>query len=125
MHIETPSFRSRKPIEAYGDGGFRLGGVRFEGSLLLLPERMEQWPVDNMDDLSIAALGPITDLARDLEFVLLGCGPQMRRPPAEVTRGLLDLGLGLEFMDTGAACRLYNVLIAEDRAIAAALIAIE
>ena len=125
MEIEQPVFRSRLPIDAYGDRGFRIGGLRLEGSLLLLSHGMEPWDVTSMDDMTAASFDPVVSDPADLEFVLLGCGPEMVRPRTNLVSHLADAGLGLEFMDTGAACRLYNLLISEGRSIAAALIAVE
>lgn len=125
MQAEQPNFRSRLPIDAYGDMGFRIGGLRLEGSLLLLSESMEPWSVAHMQELTIDTLQPVLSDPADLEFLLLGCGPTMVRPPTNVLDHFQSAGLGIEFMDTGAACRLYNLLVSEGRSFAAAMIAVE
>jgi len=125
MEVQQPTFRSRLPIDAYGDMGFRIGGLRLEGSLLLLSESMEPWDVASMEELTVDSLNPVLADRGDLEFILLGCGPKMVRPQTNVMEHFHSAGLGIEFMDTGAACRLYNLLVSEGRSIAAALIAVE
>jgi uncharacterized protein len=117
----------RRPpsIDAYGGGGFRVSGERVEGSILILDDQLKPWPVASRETLSaddlaeVLAAGP-----RSVEFLLLGIGPKAAPPPPEVRKALQAAGMGLEVMDTATACRLYNVLAAEGRRLAAALIAI-
>jgi uncharacterized protein len=117
--------RAAPSIEAYGDGGFRLSGERHEGSLLIVGDEPRAWAVGDLAELTLAALQPVMAAGRaEVEFVLLGVGARNALPPREVREGLRAAGIGLEFMDTPAAARLYNVLTAEGRRVAAALIAI-
>ena len=117
--------RNAPSIDAYGDGGFRLSGQRHEGSLLILRDTAQVWPVGVMEDLSVEAFEPILSVGRNaVELVLLGTGARNALPSREVRERLRRAGLGLEFMDTPAAARLYNLLTSEGRRIAAALIAI-
>src|ERR1043165_6080070 len=117
--------RDAPPIDAYGDGGVRLPGAPHEGSLLIVADEPRAWDVGGLSDLTMAALAPILAAGRaDVEFVLLGTGVKNALPPREVRDGLRAAGIGLEFMDTPAAARLYNVLTAEGRRLAAALIAV-
>lgn len=112
-------------IDAYGDGGFRLAGERREGSVLILADAAQSWDVSSMADLKLSDFQPILDAgASDVEFVLLGTGARNALPPREVRDGLRAAGLGLEFMDTPAAAKLYNLLTSEGRRLAAALIAV-
>jgi uncharacterized protein len=117
--------RQPPSIDAYGGGGFRVSGRRHEGSLLILKDEVRPWPVRALAELrpddmeAVLALG-----SREVEFVLLGVGPRPAPPPAAVRQALQAAGIGLEAMDTAAAARLYNVLAAEGRRMAAALIAI-
>jgi uncharacterized protein len=112
-------------IDAYGGGGFRVSGERVEGSILILDDQLRPWPVASrealgVDDIAeVLAAGPKT-----VEFLLLGIGPKAAPPPPEVRKALQAAGMGLEVMDTATAARLYNVLAAEGRRLAAALIAI-
>ena len=117
--------RDAPTIDAYGDGGFRLSGERHEGSLLILADEPSTWAVGGLSDLTLAAFEPILAAGRaEVEFVLLGTGARNALPPREVRDGLRAAGIGLEFMDTPAAARMYNVLTAEGRRLAAALIAV-
>ena len=117
--------RDAPSIDAYGQGGFRLSGVRHEGSLLIVADEVRGWAVTAVSELTRESLAPVFDLGRqELEFLLLGMGPRNARPPRALREALLDAGIGLEFMDTPAAARLYNVLTSEGRRLAAALIAV-
>jgi len=125
MEFEKPQFRGRPPVESYGEGGFVIGGGFRRGSLLFLADRLEDWPVAHVSDATPDSLAAVIAGARAYDFLLLGCGGSIAAPPAPLRAACRDAGLGLEFMDTGAACRTYNVLLAEQRRFAAALIAVE
>lgn len=117
--------RQAPAIEAYGGGGFRVAGERIDGSVLIVDDRARPWPVASLADLTAADFDPILAADRGVvEFVLLGLGPQMVPPPRAVREALRAAGLGLEVMDTVAACKLYNVLASDGRRLAAALIAV-
>ena len=117
--------RDAPSIDAYGDGGFRLSGERHEGSLLIVADEPRTWNVAALADLTLADLEPVIAAGpMEVEFVLLGTGARNALPPRAVRDGLATAGIGLEFMDTPAAARLYNVLTAEGRRLAAALIAL-
>ena len=117
--------RDAPSIDAYGEGGFRLDGERHEGSLLIVSDVAQAWPVAGLDQLTVEALQPVFDAGRaEVEFLLLGVGARNALPPRAIREALLAAGMGLEFMDTPAAAKLYNVLTAEGRRLAAALIAI-
>lgn len=117
--------RNAPSIDAYGDGGFRLAGARHEGSVLIVQDEPRAWPVTAMADLKLSDLAPILEAgAADVEFVLLGTGARNALPSREVREGLRAAGIGLEFMDTAAAAKLYNLLTSEGRRLAAALIAV-
>ncbi|MEQ8965308.1 MAG: Mth938-like domain-containing protein [Azospirillaceae bacterium] len=114
----------RPIIDSYGDGGFRVSGERIEGSVLVLPDRTESWPVTTMDGLGPEILSPVTATDPPIEILLLGCGERMTLVPAALKAHLREIGIAVEPMDTGAACRTYNVLLSEHRRVAAALIAV-
>jgi uncharacterized protein len=117
--------RAAPAIEAYGGGGFRVAGRRWDGSILILDDEVRPWPVAALADLApehfaeALAAGPAA-----VEFVLLGLGPAMVPPPRAVREALRAAGLGREVMDTVSACKLYTVLAQEGRRLAAALIAV-
>lgn len=117
--------RNAPTIDAYGDGGFRLAGERHEGSVLILGDEARPWDVTSLAELTTEALAAVLAAGRtEVEFLLLGVGVRNAQPPREVRDALRAAGIGLEFMDTPAAARLYNVLTAEGRRLAAALIAV-
>ena len=125
MGLGEAHYPGRVPIDAYGNGGFRFAGMSHRGSLLLVPSGVYGWPVTRFDQVDMACLARVVDEAAAIEILLMGCGPEMRRPSASVRTGLADLGISVEVMATGPAARTFNVLLAEDRAIAAALIAVD
>ena len=108
----------RQVIERYGAGGFQVSGVVFAGPVLVFPERTILWenPAPTLEGLApVIAEGGV-------ELVLLGLG-RRGAPAAPALRAALKAhGIGVEAMDTGAACRTYSVLLAEDRRVAAALL---
>lgn len=117
--------RNAPSIDAYGDGGFRLAGQRHEGSVLILADEARSWQVASLGELTLGSLKPVLDAgSAEVEFVLLGVGARNAMPPREIRDGLRAAGIGLEFMDTPAAAKLYNLLTAEGRRLAAALIAV-
>jgi uncharacterized protein len=116
----------RQIIESYGDGRFRVSGAVHEGSLLVFPRACRAWPVTAMSELSIDSLDPVTAGAAsgEIDLLLLGCGQRLAMIPKDLRAALRARGVVMEPMDTGAAARTYNVLMAEGRRVAAALIAI-
>lgn len=117
--------RNAPQIETYGDGGFRLSTGRHEGSLLIVRDEALGWPVRSMAELSPEHFAPVLEAGlAEVEFVLLGAGASNALPPRPVRDALQRAGIGLEFMDTPQACRFYNILTAEGRKLAAALIAV-
>lgn len=117
--------RNAPSIDAYGDGGFRLDGNRHEGSLLIVTDEPAAWGVSDLAGLTPESLAPVLQAGRnEVEFLLLGVGARNAMPPKPVREALQRAGIGLEFMDTPAAARLYNILTAEGRRVAAALIAV-
>ena len=83
------------------------------------------WPVAALADLTAESLAPVLEAGRaEVEFLLLGVGARNAMPPRAVRETLQRAGIGLEFMDTPAAARLYNILTAEGRKLATALIAV-
>ena len=122
----TPLVASgRQLIQGYGEGQFRVAGQVFSGSVLVFPERTLAWPVREPAAITLASLDAVTGGDVSTEILLVGCGARFGPAPAELARTLRAAGIALEWMDTGAACRTFNVLLGEDRRVAAALIAVE
>ena len=115
----------RQVVEAYGDGGFRVSGEDYRGSVLVFPEVTLAWPVAAIGELSAASLAPVTARDAAIDLLLVGCGARMALIDPAVRGEVRADGVVIEAMDTGAACRTYNVLMAEGRAVAAALIAVD
>ena len=115
----------RQVINAYGNGGFRIAGTAWSGSVLVFPGRTLGWPIRQMSELDFAAFAEVTTAEPRVEILLLGCGPSLQFLPRALRAELRQAGLVVDCMDSGAACRTFNVLLAEERRIAAALIAID
>ncbi len=118
-------YPGRAPIEAYGNGGFRFAGMSHRGSILCLPAGVSAWAAASPRDIDCAALAAVLAGPEGLEFLLLGTGKSQVFPPPEVRKAFREAGIGLDVMDTGAACRTYNILLGERRPVGAALIAID
>ncbi len=112
-------------IQAYGDRRFRVSGVAHEGSLLIFPRRTLAWQVTRPEDITYELLMPVVEAGETVEVLLLGAGKAAYLLPNAVREPLRAKGISVEIMDTGAACRTYNVLATEERLVAAALIAVE
>ena len=114
----------RQMIESYGDGRFKISGTVHQGSVLVLPDRTLAWPVTTLDEVTAESLAVILGPPSSVELLLLGCGIRLVQIPRWLRQLLGRSGVAVEPMDTGAACRTYNVLAAEERQVAAALIAV-
>ncbi|HXQ51782.1 MAG TPA: Mth938-like domain-containing protein [Stellaceae bacterium] len=111
----------RQVIESYGSDGFRVSGAAHSGAIIVFPDATRAWSVAAMDQVTLASLDPV--IARGgVEILLIGCGRRMALVAKELRASLKAAGIVVDAMDTGAACRTYNVLLAEDRRVAAALL---
>lgn len=119
--------QGRQIIDGYGEGGFRISGQRVEGSVIVFPERVAAWAVSDAGAMNATSLAPVSAAARagGVELLLIGTGARMARIDRVLREELRAQGVIIEVMDTGAACRTYNVLMAEGRRVAAALIAVD
>lgn len=123
MHVETPTVGAdRQIIQSYHDGGFVVSGVRHEGSLLVLPDRVLPWPVRSIEELTPESLEPLRAAA--LDILVIGTGAGFSLVGAELRATVRAWGPVIEAMATNAACRTYNILLAEERRVAAAVIAL-
>jgi uncharacterized protein len=110
-------------IQAYGEGRFRINGAVYEQAVVVLPSGTHPWGVKG--PVAALTLNDFAELLRrkdELDVVLCGSGRMAERPEAELRNALKSAGLNVDYMDTGAACRTYNVLMAEGRRVAAALL---
>ena len=112
-------------IDSFAPGGFRVAGAWRPGSLLILDDLAHDWPVAAPAEITVESLAPVLEAGRAAsEFLLVGMGAANALPPREVRQAFAAAGVGLEFMDTPQAARLYNVLTSEGRRLACALIAL-
>ena len=118
LHASSPT--SVNAFTGYGEGYVLLNGARREASVIVLPGRVVEWPVASFAALAEADFERIAALAP--EVVLLGTGARLRFPHPALSAPLARAGIGLEVMDLQAACRAYNILAAEERIVAAALV---
>lgn len=118
----TPLIKSgQKIIQGYSAGRFRIGGQSYNGAVAVFPDQALLWDVPGFSGALPADYFSIfTARAQDIDVLLLGTGAAMRYEPA-LKKTLHECGLNIEIMDTGAACRTYNVLLGDGRRVAAAL----
>ncbi len=118
LHADTPT--ALNTVTAYGPGFIEINKVRHASAVLLTPDRVEPWAVASFEALGEADLERLRVLAP--EVALLGTGSRQRFPHPRLSRALSEARIGLEVMTTAAACRTYNILMAEGRKVAAALL---
>ena len=118
LHATLP--RGVNTITGYGEGYVMVNGERRDTSVVVLPDRTESWPAARFDELTADDFLFLKQL--QVEIILLGTGPRQRFPHPRLTAALAQAGIGLEVMDLQAACRTYNILVAEERKVAAALL---
>jgi uncharacterized protein len=115
----------RHPIDAYGNGGFRFAEMSHRGSILALPSGIRAWDVNAPSDVTVETLAPVFQEGDALELLLLGTGVQAVAISDALRQRFRDARIRLDVMQTGAAARTFNVLVAENRKVGAALIAVE
>lgn len=123
--IREAHFPGRAPLEAYGNGGFRFADMSHRGSILCLPSGIYGWEPDDADALKAADFSKLIAESGNVEILLVGTGPDLKPLDAELRALLKEHRIAADPMSTGAAVRTYNVLLAEDRAVAAALVAVD
>jgi len=121
MKFARDQIDSRYLIEAYEEGWIRVGNTEFRHNLLLMPGRLrDPWELKGLDDLSAEHIALLAGHQPDV--ILLGSGAVQLFPHPSLFIPLMQAGIGYEIMPTHAACRTYNILLAEDRRVLAALI---
>jgi len=104
----------------YGPGYVVVNGVRHQASIIVTADRIVPWEVGAPDAMTETVFAHLASFP--VEILLLGTGDTLRFPHPRSSQPLRDAGIGLEVMDTAAACRTYNILVAEGRRVAAALL---
>ncbi|MEJ8475990.1 Mth938-like domain-containing protein [Roseibium algae] len=125
MEIRDAHFPGRAPLDAYGDGGFRFAKMSHRGSVLCVPSGIFGWSPVSFADLTVEAFEKVLDDTADIEVLLIGTGPDLRPLPADLKQVFRDAGIIADSMSTGAAVRTFNVMLSEERAVAAALLAVD
>ena len=118
LHASGPS--TYNTITGYGDGYVLVNSQRHESNLIVMAQQVMPWDAAGFDSLSRENFIALQSLQVDI--LLLGTGARQRFPHPRLTAPLAEAGIGLEVMDLQAACRTYNILVAEERKVAAALL---
>lgn len=122
---DAPHLPRQAPIDAYGAGGFRFADMSHRGSILALPSGMWAWPPVAAAEISEVSLARVLAERRAIDMLLIGCGQEPVLLPVPIRQRLHDSGLAYDVATTRAAASTYNILFAEGRRVAAALIAVE
>jgi len=122
--MAIPAATAPHVIDAYGGGGFRVDGESHRGSIIVLPARVVPWGVGDLGAVTLESLQPVIDVAGEVEILLIGTGVRFSLVSPALRLSLKERGVAADAMDTGAACRTYNILRAEARHVAAAMIAV-
>lgn len=125
MEVRDAHFPGRAPLDAYGDGGFRFANMSHRGSLLCVPSGIYGWSLTDPSQFDAAAFERVFAEHEDIEVLLIGTGSELRPLPAQLKTAFREAGILADPMSTGAAVRTFNVLLSEDRAVAAALLAVD
>lgn len=119
----TPLVREgHQIIQGYAADGFKVSGVSYSGAVLVKPSKVLQWSAETLDSLTLENFQLIIEMKDDLDVILLGTGKSFQLLPPTLKQSLAELSISVDVMDTGAACRTYNVLMAEGRRVIAALL---
>lgn len=118
FHLQTPA---ANVVTGFGEGWVRIGADEYREGVVILPDRVVTgWASAGFDALAAEDLAQL--LALEPEIVLLGTGARQRFPHPRLLAPLNEKRIGVEVMDTRAACRTFNILVAEGRRVAAALV---
>lgn len=115
MRLSEIDFGSSKPVEGYGPDFFRVGGEAHVAPLLIVAGNVQSW--GGYDDAET-----LLTLAGRVDVLFIGTGRDIAHIPVHLRETLESAGLGVEIMDSPAACRTYNVLLSENRRVALAVL---
>ena len=115
MRLNEISYNDAVPIDGYGPGFFRVGGKKYDGSVLVMPNGVSSW--GGFEDTDA-----VLEHVDDIDVLFVGTGAEIAHPPKDFRTTLEDAGIGVETMASPAACRTYNVLLSEGRRVAVALL---
>jgi len=120
--LPAPDPAQVQVIRTYGPGHFVVSGRDWREPILVTPAATTTWPVTRADELSARNVAALREGPAPTELLVVGCGARAQFIAPAVRAELKAAGLAIEVVDTGSACRIYNVLLAEGRRVAAALI---
>jgi uncharacterized protein len=120
--LPTPDPAVVQIVRSYGPGRFLIGEREWREPVLVTPAATLPLGATRVEDITVGTLAVLKTLTVPTELLVLGCGARALFVPADRRAELKAAGLGLEVVDTGSACRIYNVLVAEGRRVAAALL---
>jgi uncharacterized protein len=120
VKLHAPAATALNTFSGYGEGFVLVNGERHEANLIVLPDRIVPWNVAGFDALKETDFQVFAEM--NLEILLLGTGPKQRFPHPRLSQALAAKRVGVEAMDMRAACRTYNILMAEERRVAAAIL---
>lgn len=115
MRLNKVNFSNAKPVDGYGPGFFRVGGIVYQGGLLVTEAEVKPW--GGYDDIA-----PLLALVGQVDVLFIGTGAEIAHIPVDLRTRLEQAGLGVEIMNSPAAARTFNVLLSEGRRIAAAML---
>ena len=113
------------PVDAYGEGGFKFGDMSHRGSLLCLPTGMQAWRIDKASEITLASLAPVLAVADQIEVLFIGLGEDISALDPAIRAAFRERNVIVEAVATRGAVSTYDILLAERRPVAAALIAVE
>jgi uncharacterized protein len=115
----------RHLIDSFGNGGFRLAGVSHQGSLLVTPSGVRAIELDHVAALAPDQLQQIVAEKADFDMLLIGTGRDIAALPQSVRKLLQTEAISFDLMSTNAAVRTYNVVMDENRRVAAIMVAVD
>lgn len=116
----TPLVREgQQIIQSYAADGFKVSGVDYKGGIIVMPSNVLLWDVSDVASLTAESFSALAD--QDIDVLLLGTGTSFQFVAPALKESVKQYGFTLDVMDNGAACRTYNVLMAEGRRVATAL----
>ena len=125
LDLSPVNIEGRNIIQSYGNGKFQISDKEYDHSVLVFPDQIIPWSPIDTNNLIVDDFKKVLTVRPVVELLLLGCGKTTWFLPLPLRDELKEKGLVLEPMDTGAACRTFNVLLGEDRRIAAALMLVD
>lgn len=122
IRFEASTPRGALSIQGYSTSGFRAAGHVFDGGLVITPEQADIWPLEKLADATVEHFSLVITNEPSIEILLLGTGSVITWPTPELLGALKEQGLSVDVMDSRAAARTFNVLVAEGRRVAATLL---